>query len=281
MTRCCSTTPPTPAPPPPPCVPSPRLGRQMMRAARATFPSAELEHLATARPPGRPPAHRPGTRRPRRRAHPAGRRLCRRVRDHRRPGHRSGAPAEPRPARRLGLLARLGPKPTTSQQPRSTPGPRHDRGLDALPSASSPLLDITAEQHAAWTAGSSPPDHHPNPPLRTSCHAPRPLRPSPPVTPSAEATRPTAAAALSASAWPAPSAPARPRPSPRSAAPCTTRWCIAAVTNDIYTREDAEYLLREAVLPPSASPPSRPAPARTPRSATTFPPTSKPSNTSR
>jgi urease accessory protein len=28
------------------------------------------------------------------------------------------------------------------------------------------------------------------------------------------------------------------------------QWCIAAVTNDIYTREDAEYLRREAVLPP-------------------------------
>ncbi|MEV5989044.1 urease accessory protein UreG [Streptomyces sp. NPDC052051] len=28
------------------------------------------------------------------------------------------------------------------------------------------------------------------------------------------------------------------------------RWSIAVVTNDIYTREDAEYLLREAVLPP-------------------------------
>ncbi|MFI7300761.1 urease accessory protein UreG [Streptomyces sp. NPDC050121] len=27
-------------------------------------------------------------------------------------------------------------------------------------------------------------------------------------------------------------------------------WAIAVVTNDIYTREDAEYLLREAVLPP-------------------------------
>ncbi|WP_033328917.1 urease accessory protein UreG [Streptomyces yerevanensis] len=27
-------------------------------------------------------------------------------------------------------------------------------------------------------------------------------------------------------------------------------WSIAVVTNDIYTREDAEYLLREAVLPP-------------------------------
>jgi urease accessory protein len=37
------------------------------------------------------------------------------------------------------------------------------------------------------------------------------------------------------------------------AALCRTlrdQWQIAAVTNDIYTREDAEYLLREAVLPP-------------------------------
>jgi urease accessory protein len=37
------------------------------------------------------------------------------------------------------------------------------------------------------------------------------------------------------------------------AALCRTlreQWQIAAVTNDIYTREDAEYLRREAVLPP-------------------------------
>ncbi|GAA2624111.1 urease accessory protein UreG [Streptomyces axinellae] len=37
------------------------------------------------------------------------------------------------------------------------------------------------------------------------------------------------------------------------AALCRTlrdRWSIAVVTNDIYTREDAEYLRREAVLPP-------------------------------
>ncbi|MEV8114138.1 urease accessory protein UreG [Streptomyces xiamenensis] len=37
------------------------------------------------------------------------------------------------------------------------------------------------------------------------------------------------------------------------AALCRTlrdRWSIAVVTNDIYTREDAAYLLREAVLPP-------------------------------
>lgn len=52
---------------------------------------------------------------------------------------------------------------------------------------------------------------------------------------------------------------------------------MAVVTNDIYTREDAEFLLREAVLPPSGSAPSRPGPARTPPSATTSPRTSKPS----
>lgn len=52
---------------------------------------------------------------------------------------------------------------------------------------------------------------------------------------------------------------------------------MAVVTNDIYTREDAEFLLREAVLPPSGSPPSRPGPVRTPPSATTSPPTWRPS----
>lgn len=64
------------------------------------------------------------------------------------------------------------------------------------------------------------------------------------------------------------------------AALCRTlrdRLSLAVVTNDIYTREDAEFLLRHAVLPPSASRRSRPAPARTPRSVTTSPPTWKPS----
>ena len=42
---------------------------------------------------------------------------------------------------------------------------------------------------------------------------------------------------------------------------------IAAITNDIYTKWDAEYLVRSGALPPSASPALRPAAARTPRSA--------------
>ena len=45
------------------------------------------------------------------------------------------------------------------------------------------------------------------------------------------------------------------------------RYEIAAITNDIYTKWDAEYLVRSGALPPSASPGSRPAAARTPRSA--------------
>jgi hypothetical protein len=57
---------------------------------------------------------------------------------------------------------------------------------------------------------------------------------------------------------------------------------LAVVTNDIYTTEDADFLLRQGVLPnPSGSARSRPAAARTPRSATTSAPTSRPSRTSK
>ncbi|GAA3355658.1 hypothetical protein GCM10017744_019070 [Streptomyces antimycoticus] len=58
---------------------------------------------------------------------------------------------------------------------------------------------------------------------------------------------------------------------------------IAVVTNDIYTREDAEFLLRNAMpyCRPSASPPWRPEPARTPRSAMTSRPTWRRSRSSR
>ena len=50
---------------------------------------------------------------------------------------------------------------------------------------------------------------------------------------------------------------------------------LAVVTNDIFTKEDAEFLVRNEALPPSGSPPSRPAAARTPRSATTSARTSR------
>ena len=44
---------------------------------------------------------------------------------------------------------------------------------------------------------------------------------------------------------------------------------IAVVTNDIFTKEDAEFLTRHTRCRPSVSPPSRPAAARTPPFATT------------
>jgi urease accessory protein len=47
------------------------------------------------------------------------------------------------------------------------------------------------------------------------------------------------------------------------------KYDIAAVTNDIYTEEDAQFLVRNEALRPSASSAWRPAAARTPRSART------------
>ena len=52
------------------------------------------------------------------------------------------------------------------------------------------------------------------------------------------------------------------------------RYEIAAITNDIYTKWDAEYLVRSGRSRPIASPASRPAAAPTPRSARMPPPTS-------
>src|SRR3954465_8845403 len=85
-----------------------------------------------------------------------------------------------------------------------------------------------------------------------------------------------------------------------AAALCRTlgaEYDLAVVTNDIYTTEDADFLRRNAVLPDdrieavqtgccpppptTGSSPCRPAAARTPRSATTSPPISTPSNCSR
>ena len=47
------------------------------------------------------------------------------------------------------------------------------------------------------------------------------------------------------------------------------RYNIAVVTNDIFTKEDGEFLVRHEALPPSGSPRSKPAAARTPRCGTT------------
>ncbi|MFI8965866.1 urease accessory protein UreF [Streptomyces sp. NPDC053493] len=128
-----------------------RLGRQMMRAARAAWPGPELDRLAAAFPRG---AHQPvvlGT-----------------------AARAAGLGAEDAAAcvayetvsgpatavvRLLGLdpfhatavLARLAPDlDEVAHRAAERAAVAAVEGLDALPAASAPLLDLTAEQHAAW-----------------------------------------------------------------------------------------------------------------------------------
>ncbi|MEU3657279.1 urease accessory UreF family protein [Streptomyces sp. NPDC032161] len=129
-----------------------RLGRQMMRAARATFPSEDLELLAAERPQG---AHQPlvlGLA-----ARAAGLTpldaACAAAYEN------AGGPATAAvrllsldPLDVSGLLARLGSDIDAVATVAVQAADRvTTEGVDALPSASSPLLDITGEQHAAWT----------------------------------------------------------------------------------------------------------------------------------
>ncbi|MEU5919828.1 urease accessory UreF family protein [Streptomyces sp. NPDC047141] len=124
-----------------------RLGRQLMRAARATWPSAELDALAAAFPRG---AHQPvvlGTA-----ARAAG--LAPEDAAHCVAYETVGGPATA-VVRLLGLdpyqatavLARLAPEMDRVAE-RAAAAARE--GIDALPAASAPLLDLMAEQHAAW-----------------------------------------------------------------------------------------------------------------------------------
>ncbi|MFE9068901.1 urease accessory protein UreF [Streptomyces violaceusniger] len=129
-----------------------RLGRQMMRAARATFPSEDLERLAAERPQG---AHQPlvlGLA-----ARSAG--LTPLDAAYAAAYENAGGPATAAvrllsldPLDASGLLARLS---SDTDAVATAAAQAADRvtaeGIDALPSASSPLLDITGEQHAAWT----------------------------------------------------------------------------------------------------------------------------------
>ncbi|MEU2432123.1 urease accessory UreF family protein [Streptomyces sp. NPDC007861] len=128
-----------------------RLGRQLMRAARATWPSAELDALASALPKG---AHQPVVLGLAARAAGLGPEDA----AHCAAYESVGGPATAA-VRLLGLdpfqatavLARLAPEldqvaGRAAEAARRAAG----AGLDALPAASAPLLDITAEQHAAW-----------------------------------------------------------------------------------------------------------------------------------
>ncbi|MEE1738250.1 urease accessory UreF family protein [Streptomyces sp. BE147] len=123
-----------------------RLGRQLMRAARATWPSAELAALAAARPRG---AHQPVVLGLTARAAGLGPMDA---------AHCAVYETVSGPASAVVRLLSLDPFQATAVLARLAPELDHvaDRavaaarqGIDALPAASAPLLDITAEAHAA------------------------------------------------------------------------------------------------------------------------------------
>ncbi|MEU7102687.1 urease accessory UreF family protein [Streptomyces longwoodensis] len=129
-----------------------RLGRQMMRAARATFPSADLEHLAAARPQG---AHQPVVVGLAARAAglaPVDAAYAAAYENLSGPAGAAVRLLSLDPLDASGLLARLGPE---TDHVATAAADAADRamtdGIDALPSASAPLLDITGQQHAAWS----------------------------------------------------------------------------------------------------------------------------------
>ncbi|MEW2547366.1 urease accessory UreF family protein [Streptomyces sp. NPDC047002] len=124
-----------------------RLGRQLMRAARAAWPGPDLDALAAARPRG---AHQPvvlGVTARSAGLGPADAAHCALY-------EAAGGPATAA-VRLLGLdpfeatavLARLAPELDALAE---TAVRAARDGPEALPAASGPLLDIGAEAHAAW-----------------------------------------------------------------------------------------------------------------------------------
>ncbi|OAH11001.1 urease accessory protein UreF [Streptomyces jeddahensis] len=128
-----------------------RLGRQMMRAARATWPHPELDALARLFPKG---AHQPVVLGVAARAAglgPADAAYC--------SAYESVSGAATATVRLLsldpfdatGVLARLAPELDRVALAAADAARRAvDEGVDALPARSAPLLEIGAEAHAAW-----------------------------------------------------------------------------------------------------------------------------------
>ncbi|GGS98055.1 urease accessory protein UreF [Streptomyces chromofuscus] len=128
-----------------------KLGRQMLRAARATWPSAELDALARAFPKG---AHQPVVLGLAARA--AGLRAldaayCAAYESVSGPASATVRLLSLDPFDATGVLARLAPE-VDRVADRSGEAARaavHE-GVDVLPAASAPLLEIGAEAHAGW-----------------------------------------------------------------------------------------------------------------------------------
>ncbi len=124
-----------------------KLGRQLMRAARATWPSPGLDALATARPRG---AHQPVVLGLTARAAglgPEDAAHCAAYETVSGPATAVVRLLSLDPFHATAVLARLAPELDRVAE-RAAAAARH--GVDALPAASAPLLDITAEAHAAW-----------------------------------------------------------------------------------------------------------------------------------
>jgi urease accessory protein len=128
-----------------------KLGRQLMRAARATWPSSELDALAREFPKG---AHQPVVLGLTARAAGLGAldaAYC--------AAYESVSGAASATVRLLsldpfdatGVLARLAPElDRVADEAVESARVAVGEGADALPAASAPLLEISAQTHAAW-----------------------------------------------------------------------------------------------------------------------------------
>ncbi|MEU3713465.1 urease accessory protein UreF [Streptomyces catenulae] len=128
-----------------------RLGRQMMRAARAAWPSAELDALAAARPRG---AHQPVVLGLAARAAgltPLDAAYAVAYENVSGPATAVVRLLSLDPFDATAVLARLADDLDRLAADAAAAGARYPaEGPRILPAASAPLLDITAEQHAAW-----------------------------------------------------------------------------------------------------------------------------------
>ncbi|MCD9878761.1 urease accessory protein UreF [Streptomyces guryensis] len=128
-----------------------KLGRQLMRAARATWPLGELEALAREFPKG---AHQPVVLGLAARAaglEAVDAAYCAAYESVSGPASATVRLLSLDPFDATGVLARVAPE-VDRVADRAVEAARRvvDGGVDALPAASAPLLEISAEVHAAW-----------------------------------------------------------------------------------------------------------------------------------
>jgi urease accessory protein len=128
-----------------------KLGRQLMRAARATWPSPELDALAREFPKG---AHQPVVLGLAARAAGLGAEdaaYCAAYESVSGPASATVRLLSLDPFDATGVLARLAPEMDRVAD-RAVEAARRaaDDGVDVLPAGSAPLLEVGAEVHAAW-----------------------------------------------------------------------------------------------------------------------------------